>query len=108
MVLDHKSAGALILGTKPSEVIMSAKTIKVLRRFYINGVVQEIGKKIQVSATDAVAWVGTNKAEIVPDEPEKIEAKKEEPKKEEPKAGASRGKESPAETKKGGVKNDSI
>jgi hypothetical protein len=102
MALTLESAGALVSGTKSPEVVMATKTIKVLRKFYINGVIQEIGKKITVSETEAAGYVGSNKAEIVPDtptvdvvkkeEPKKEEHKKEEPKKEEVKIGAPKSK----------------
>jgi len=87
---------------------METKTIKVLRKFYISGVVQEIGKIIIVSATEAKGYVGNNKAEIIPELPEKIEVKKEEPKKEEPKTETPKEEEVSIETKKGGKKNVSI
>ena len=112
-MLDFNSAGALIPGAKLPEVNMETKTIKVLRKFYYNGKVQEIGQILTVSRVEAIGLEGTHKAVVVPDLPPKQEIpkeepKKEEPKKEEPKAGSFRGKETSAETKKGGMKNDSI
>jgi hypothetical protein len=108
MVLTLESAGALVSGTKPSEVIMATKTIKVLRKFYRDGVIQEIGKILTVSETEAISYVGTNKAAIIPEPLPDVENKKEEPKKPEPKTEASKTKESSVETKKGGKKDDSI
>jgi len=85
---------------------METKTIKVLRKFYINGVVQEIGKIIKVSSSDAKVWIGNNKAEYAPEPPEppiEEEVKKEEPKSEIPEI-----EEVSSKTKKGGTKNVSI
>jgi len=108
MALTLESAGALVSGTKISEVIMETKTIKVLRKFYISGVVQEIGKIITVSEAEARGYVGVNKAEIIPDPLPKMEVKKEEPKKEEPKTETQKEEEVSIETKKGGKKNVTI
>ena len=83
------------------------KTIKALRRFYHNDngkmVVVEVGKVLVVSEIEAISLKASNKAEIIPDLPPKIEAKKEEAKKEEPRAETPKAKDAPVETKKGGT-----
>ncbi len=82
---------------------MATKTIKVLRKFYMNGVIQEVGKIIAVSEIDAISLVSSNKAEIIPEPAPKTEVKKEEPKKEQQKTEGPKTKESSGETKKGGT-----
>ena len=81
---------------------MATKTIKVLRKFYHNGALQDVGKIIMVSEVEAKGYVGSNKAEIIPEPPPTMEAKKEEPKKEDPKEEVPKSKEPIAESKKGG------
>ena len=84
---------------------MATKTIKVVRKFYIGGVLQEIGNVITVSETEALGYVGTHKAEYVPFVPIKVELEKV---KEETQIEAPEEEEAPIETKKGGKKNVSI
>jgi len=105
MALDSKGARALVPGAKSREVVMATKTIKVIRKFYIGGVLQEIGKVVIVSEIEALGYVGTHKAEYVPFVPEKIEKEKV---KEETQIEAPKEEEVPIETKKGGKKNVSI
>lgn len=83
---------------------MATKTIRVLRKFFINGVMQDIGKVITVTEVEAVGLIAIKKAEIIPDAAPapKVEAKKEEPKKEEQKTEASETKDASPENKKGG------
>lgn len=84
---------------------MATKTVKVIRKFYIGGVLQEIGKVITVSEIEALGYVGTHKAEYVPFIPEKVELEKV---KEETQIEAPKEEEVSIETKKGGKKNVSI
>lgn len=76
---------------------MANRTIRVIRKFYRNGKLTQIGDIIEVSENQARELISTNKAEFC-DPPVKVDtSKKEEPKTESPKA-----KEAPVETKKGG------
>jgi hypothetical protein len=94
MTLTLESAPALGRGLKLPEVVMpSVRTIKVLRKFYHNGALLEVGKIITVSEIEAIGYKGSNKAEIVQEAEEVI--KKEQPKPEVPKV-----KESSAKSKK--------
>lgn len=83
---------------------MAMKTIKVLRKFYHNGALLEVGKIVTVSEVEAKGYVGSNKAEIIPEAPPIEKAaiipeaapeeviQKEDPKKEQPKSNASKAK----------------
>jgi hypothetical protein len=102
MVLTFKSAGALVPGTKPAEVVMEMRSIKVLRKFYYDGKLQEIGTIMKVSEIDAKGLAAMNKAEIIPESPVEKIVKKEELKKEELKTEAPKSKEPTIESKKGG------
>ncbi len=97
MALTVETAGAIVPGRKHQEVFMANRTIRVIRKFYRNGKLVQIGDVIEVSENHAKELISTNKAEFC-DPPAKVDTSK----KEEPKAEASKVKDATAETKKGG------
>ncbi len=112
MGLTLENAGALVPGTKSTEVVMKMESVRVLRKFYMieNGInrIQEIGKVLMVSEVEAKGLIASNKAEAIPDIPSKIEMKKGELAKEQPKSETPKVKEPEIKTKKEVSKNDSI
>jgi hypothetical protein len=70
MVLDLKTAGALVPGgldKKKLEDSMETKSIRVRRSFWYDKAVLEVGRVIKVPAVQAAGFVSSNKAEYAPD-----------------------------------------
>ena len=103
MALTLETAGALVSGSKSTEVVMdNAKTIRVIRAFYHNRVVMKVGEIFTVPEGQAKMYVNSNKAEFVAETP-KVEPKKvEAPAPEKKETVIASGKSEPINHRKGG------
>jgi len=74
MVLDEKSAGVLIPGTKLKEDMMEGtKTVRIIRSLIHNREILKAGTVVTLPAGSAISYVGMNKAEYIA-EPDKVQA----------------------------------
>ena len=73
-MLDTKSAKGLIQGSAPSKEGSTMKVL-VLRGFMLDGEVPEVGSIVEVPDHQGRALIGSNKAEAVSDQAEKLAKK---------------------------------